>query len=81
VQRIEIKGDQQTISTVFSQRYAFEIPPYQRPSVWTTEHAGELLEDLLGFLGDNEPVEEMSIYARQGTVLRHRSGDSVARPL
>ncbi len=52
MQRIEIKGEQQTISEVFSERYAFEIPPYQRPYAWTTEHAGELLEDLLGFLGD-----------------------------
>jgi hypothetical protein len=64
VQRIEIKGEQQTISEVFSERYAFEVPPYQRPYAWTTEHAGELLEDLIGFLGADEPVEETSPYAR-----------------
>jgi uncharacterized protein with ParB-like and HNH nuclease domain len=72
VQRIEIKGEQQTISEVFSERYAFEIPPYQRPSAWTTEHAGELLEDLLGFLGDNEPVEELSPYFLCSIVLDKR---------
>jgi hypothetical protein len=48
VQRIEIKGEQQTISEVFSERYAFEVPPYQRPYAWTTEQAGELLDDLIG---------------------------------
>jgi uncharacterized protein DUF262/uncharacterized protein DUF1524 len=72
VQRIEIKGEQQTISEVFSERYAFEVPPYQRPYAWTTEHAGELLEDLLGFLGDDEPVDEMSPYFLGSVVLVKR---------
>ena len=72
VQRIEIKGEQQTISEVFSERYAFEVPPYQRPYAWTTEHAGELLDDLLSFLGDDEPVEEMSPYFLGSVVLVKR---------
>ena len=72
VQRIEIKGEQQTIGEVFSERYAFEVPPYQRPYAWTTEHAGELLEDLLGFLGDDESVEETSPYFLGSVVLVKR---------
>ena len=50
--RVEIRGEQHPVGEVFSERYAFEVPPYQRPYAWTIEHAGELLEDLLGFLGE-----------------------------
>ncbi len=70
MQRIEIKGEQQTISKVFSERYAFEVPPYQRPYAWTTEHAGELLDDLLESMGEGaEPVNELRPYFPGSIVL------------
>jgi hypothetical protein len=70
VARVEIKGAQHPIGEVFSERYAFSVPPYQRPYAWTTEHAGELLEDLLTYLGtSSEPVEELNPYFLGSVVL------------
>jgi Protein of unknown function DUF262/Protein of unknown function (DUF1524) len=42
-----IQGSEQTIQKIFSDDFAFSIPPYQRPYSWTTEQAGELLSDLI----------------------------------
>lgn len=44
---------EQPISKIFGEDYVFSIPGYQRPYSWTTEQAGELLEDLLGFMQAN----------------------------
>lgn len=61
--RVEIKGEQHPIGEVFSERYAFCVPPYQRPYAWTNEHAGELLDDLLASLGTEDvPVDEVNPY-------------------
>lgn len=35
---------------VFSDDYLFTIPSVQRPYSWTTNEAGELLDDLLDFI-------------------------------
>ncbi len=68
--RVEIKGEQHPIGEVFSERYAFSVPPYQRPYAWTTEHAGELLDDLLSYLGTSEEaVEELNPYFLGSVVL------------
>ena len=65
--RIEIRGEQYPIQKVFSDDFAFTVPSYQRPYAWTTEHAGELIDDLLVFLGEGqEPVDELNPYARLG---------------
>ncbi len=46
------------------------VPPYQRPYAWTTEHAGELLDDLLGFMEDgDEPVDKLNPYFLGSIVL------------
>ena len=42
-----IKAEEKLLGRVFSDDYVFEIPEYQRPYAWTTEQAGELLDDLL----------------------------------
>lgn len=42
------------MAKVFSDKFAFSIPGYQRPYSWTTEQAGELLDDLLDFMGTAE---------------------------
>ncbi|MEO7000575.1 MAG: DUF262 domain-containing HNH endonuclease family protein [Ktedonobacterales bacterium] len=68
--KVEIKGEQHTIGEVFSERFAFSVPPYQRPYAWTTEHAGELLDDLLGYLGtSDDAVEDLSPYFLGSIVL------------
>lgn len=50
--RDDIEVEQLTIGEIFSERFAFKVPTYQRTYAWTTEHAAALLEDLLESLGD-----------------------------
>jgi hypothetical protein len=45
--KITIHGESYPISKIFSDEFVFTIPLYQRPYAWTTEHAGELLDDLI----------------------------------
>jgi uncharacterized protein with ParB-like and HNH nuclease domain len=42
-----IEAHECAIGRVFSDDYAFEIPPYQRPYAWEREQALDLLTDLL----------------------------------
>ena len=41
-----IEAHEYAMRDVFSDRYAFEIPPYQRPYAWETEQARDLLSDI-----------------------------------
>ena len=43
----KITATEKTLVQVFSDGYFFEIPLYQRPYAWTTEHVEELLDDLI----------------------------------
>ena len=43
----KITATEKTLVQVFSDDYFFEIPLYQRPYAWTTEHVEELLDDLV----------------------------------
>lgn len=54
---------------IFSDDFEFSIPRYQRPYSWTTEHAGELLEDLLSALESAGDVESSSPYFLGSIVL------------
>jgi hypothetical protein len=45
VSAMKIHGSEKTINKVFSDDFAFEIPHDQRPYRWTTEQAGEVLDD------------------------------------
>ncbi len=42
-----IKASEQNLNDVFCDDYLFEIPVYQRPYSWETEHVDNLLDDLL----------------------------------
>jgi Protein of unknown function DUF262 len=42
-----IEAHEHTVGQIFSDDYAFEIPPYQRPYAWEVEQTSELLSDLL----------------------------------
>lgn len=67
---IKIQATEYPIYQVFSNNYVFSIPLYQRPYAWTTEQAGELLEDLITSLGDsNQSVDEEAAHTR---VFKHR---------
>lgn len=68
--RVSIKGEEHPIRKIFSDDFVFIIPLYQRPYAWTKEEAGELLEDLLTFLGDgNETIDELNPYFLGSIVL------------
>jgi len=56
--KVTIHGESYPISKIFSDEFVFTIPLYQRPYAWTTEHAGELLDDLLTFMEDNAEDED-----------------------
>ena len=43
---MEIKGKEYPLSEIFSKKFEYHIPSYQRPYAWTTEQAGELFDDL-----------------------------------
>ncbi len=51
------------MSKIFSDDFAFSIPNYQRPYAWTQEQAGDLLDDLLDFMGTSDvDVSTLSPY-------------------
>lgn len=45
----KITGAEFPLKDIFSERFDFEIPYYQRPYAWTTEQAGDLFDDLYEF--------------------------------
>lgn len=78
----EIVGNQQPLHKVFGEDYVFEIPLYQRPYSWTTEEAGDLLEDLLSFMGDpasKQAVSEIPPYFLGSIVLTKATGRPEAK--
>ncbi len=70
-----ITGKEYEIGKIFSDDFAFTIPPYQRPYSWTTEHAELLLDDLLTFVRENgKPIAERQPYFLGSTVLIKGNG-------
>lgn len=59
--RIQIKGGEHPVGKIFAKDFLFRIPLYQRPYAWQKDQAEELLDDLLGFVGD-EPVDQLNPY-------------------
>ena len=49
-----IEAHEQNIAQIFSDTYAFEIPPYQRPYAWEQDQARELLSDLLDAMDNKD---------------------------
>ncbi|MEH2124759.1 DUF262 domain-containing protein [Nostoc sp.] len=67
---VKIQATDYPISKVFSNDFVFTIPLYQRPYAWTTEQAGELLEDLITALGDSDDkIDEINPYFLGNIVL------------
>ena len=52
-----IEAGEKPIVDVFSDRYAFTIPPYQRPYAWEMQQASELLQDMLDAIDPNSGSE------------------------
>ena len=64
-----LEAREQELYRIFSNDYKFEIPDYQRPYAWTTEQAEELLDDLLGAMGDVDNVDDVPPYFLGSIVL------------
>lgn len=73
---IQITGSEFSVGKVFSNNFALKIPPYQRPYSWTNEQAGELLNDLLIHLLENE--EEPTPYFLGSIVLVRENDEANA---
>lgn len=65
----KIYGEQQNVDMVFSNKYLFRVPDFQRPYGWTTKQAGELLDDLLDFVTEGKEVNELDPYFLGSIVL------------
>ncbi len=60
---MNIEAKEYPIAKVFSNDFVFEIPEFQRQYAWTTEQAGELLDDILLFMGNgDQAVEDLNPY-------------------
>ena len=49
-----MKAEERTISKILTEQICYEIPPYQRPYSWETEHAEQLLQDMWDAYEGNE---------------------------
>ena len=49
----QLVGNEWALKEIFSKRFEFHIPPYQRPYAWTTEHTEELFQDIYRAFNDN----------------------------
>ena len=72
-----IEAGEKQIADVFSDGYAFTIPPYQRPYAWEVQQANELLDDLLEAMRPNSRSE--GLYFLGSIVLVKTRGDSAAK--
>lgn len=52
-----IEAGEKRIADVFSDNYAFTIPPYQRPYAWEVQQANELIDDLVDAMEPNSRSE------------------------
>ena len=65
-----IEAGEKQVADIFSDNYAFTIPPYQRPYAWEIQQASELFDDLLDAMAPNSHSKGLFIFS---AVLRARS--------
>ena len=68
--QFSISASEKPILKVFCNDYVFSIPNYQRPYAWTTEHAEELIDDLLDFIkNEDQSLDDLPPYFLGSVVL------------
>ena len=72
-----IEAHERTIGSIFSDSYAFEVPPYQRPYAWEQEQTRALLDDLIDAM-DNKEVNG-GVYFLGSIVLIKSPNDSQSK--
>ena len=55
-----LSAEEMPLYKVFSDDYLFTIPSVQRPYSWTSDEAGELLDDLLDYI-EHQSITENTI--------------------
>ena len=74
-----IKAEQERLSRIFSDEFAFTIPAYQRPYAWEVEHACELLDDVEAALEETQDMQEPTTYFLGSIVLIKQPGSPDAQ--
>src|SRR5438270_686854 len=76
----QFHGAEFPLFKIFSNDFNFAVPLYQRPYSWTTEQAGELLDDLLSFIDIESKVgvDSLSPYFLGSVVLIKEENQSDA---
>lgn len=69
-----ISAEQQNLVRIFSDAYAFSIPPYQRPYAWETTQAEELLNDIAEALDEAVNTQNPITYFLGSIVLIKKPG-------
>lgn len=69
-----LTAGEQPVAKVFSDDYVFTIPGYQRPYAWTTDQAGELLDDLRDSMNGAGDVSQLPPYFLGSIVLVKEEG-------
>ena len=54
---VNISGHEYPLSTIFSSKFNYIIPSYQRPYAWTNQEAGQLFVDLYDFYKNEDSQE------------------------
>ncbi|MBX3520724.1 MAG: DUF262 domain-containing protein [Xanthobacteraceae bacterium] len=74
-----INAAQQSLVRIFSDEYAFQVPPYQRPYAWQDDQVNELLSDLDLALDDAVNSNEAVTYFLGSIVLIKKTGSPGAQ--
>ncbi|MEV6490208.1 DUF262 domain-containing HNH endonuclease family protein [Actinoplanes sp. NPDC051633] len=73
-----IQAAERPIGDIFSDAYRFAIPGYQRPYAWTTDQAGEMLDDLVTAARCEHKLENSDPYFLGSVVLVKEEGKAEA---
>ena len=66
-----IKGGEYPLSKIFSSKFNYNIPSYQRPYSWTIQEAGILFDDLYDFYKNEDKEENYFL----GSIVLIKQGD------
>ncbi len=69
-----INASQQSLVRIFSDEFAFTVPPYQRPYAWENEQVRELLTDVSSALDDALATKDPVTYFLGSIVLIKKPG-------
>jgi uncharacterized protein with ParB-like and HNH nuclease domain len=73
----EIKGEKKSLSQLFSEEFFFNIPEYQRPYSWKTDHCEQLFDDIYESNRDNEYFLGTIILQETGNIGKGKKYDII----